>query len=214
MSKCKICGHETISYHHPKTKILFHECLNCEFIFKDKLHHASQAQELKKYDEHQNNLQDVGYVNFLTDFIQSAVYPYIKEGKVLDFGSGPTPVLAAILKDQYHFDVDIYDLYYASTKIYENQIYDLITTTEVIEHLSNPIQAFQLFYDHLKPSGILSVMTLFHPKNQEQFFDWHYVRDLTHISFFTLKTMKVIAQNLNFELLDTNDYRYVVLKKK
>lgn len=214
MKKCKICGHDTISYQHPKMDILFHECTNCEFIFKDEINYVSREKEIKKYDEHHNSLDDVGYVNFLTDFIESAVWPFIKAGKALDFGSGPSPILAAILKDVYHFDVDIYDLYYAIDKIYEKKLYDLITTTEVIEHLIDPLKAFQLFHKHLKPQGILSIMTLFHPKDKDTLFNWHYIRDDTHISFFTLKTLRYIANLYHFDLIDTNDYRYAVFRKQ
>lgn len=214
MIACKICGHDTISYRHPKFDILFHECPNCEFIFKDEKNHSSREEEIRKYDEHQNSIQNIGYVNFLTDFIESAVSPFINKGKVLDFGSGPSPVLAAILKDVYHFDVDIYDLYYATEKVYENQVYDLITSTEVIEHLVDPLNAFQLFYDHLKPFGILSIMTLFHPKNRQLFFDWHYMRDKTHVSFFTPKTCRYMADLYHLDFIDTNNYRYAVFKKR
>lgn len=212
--KCKICGHDTISYKHPRFDMLFHECSFCEFIFKDEKNYVSKEKEIKKYDEHQNSIQDLGYVNFLTDFIESAVWPFVKKGKILDFGSGPNPVLAALLKDVYHFDVDIYDLYYASNKIYQNQFYDLITSTEVIEHLKHPLEAFQLFHKHLKTNGILSIMTLFHPNNKDLFFEWHYIRDATHVSFFTSKTLRYIAQLFNFDFIDTNDYRYAVFKKQ
>lgn len=213
MRECKICGHDTISYHHPKTNVLFHECLHCEFIFKDEKYYVSKEKELKKYDEHNNSLQDIKYVNFLTDFIESAVIPFVHVGTALDFGSGPSPILAAILKDVYHFQVDIYDLYYATDQIYLNKLYDLITSTEVIEHINHPLEAFQLFHQHLKPQGILSIMTLFHPKDRQSFFDWHYIRDVTHISFFTIKTLKYIANLYHFEFIDTNEFRYAVLRK-
>ena len=213
MTKCKICGSDTISYVHPKFNITFHECLNCEFIFKDEKNYISAKEELKKYDEHQNSLDDRGYVNYLTDFVESAVIPFIKHGIALDFGSGPTPVLAHILKNEYNFEVDLYDLFYEPNKVFENKSYDLITSTEVIEHLRNPLEAFELFYNHLEPNGILSVMTLFHPKNREKFFDWHYIRDKTHISFFTPKTLQIISNIKRLELIETNEYRYAVFKK-
>ncbi len=213
MIKCKICGNDTISYEHPKSHILFHECKNCEFIFKDEKHYISELDEIRNYDLHNNSIEDVGYVNYLTDFIESAVMPFIKQGKVLDYGSGPNPVLAQILKTTYKFDVDIYDLYYATDKVYENKTYDLITSTEVVEHIGTPLEAFDLFQKHLKSNGILSIMTLFHPKNRDLFFDWHYIREVTHISFFTPKTLRVIAHLNHLKLIDTNDYRYAVFLK-
>src|SRR5690554_3859088 len=113
MSLCKICGKQTISYKHPKFDMTFHECKYCEFIYKDESNYLSYDDELKAYNYHQNEDDNIGYVNFLTNFVDAAVIPYIKEGKALDFGSGPNPVLAKILQNKYHFDVDIYDLFYA-----------------------------------------------------------------------------------------------------
>ncbi|MBN2300171.1 MAG: class I SAM-dependent methyltransferase [Acholeplasmataceae bacterium] len=214
MIACKICGKDTKSYSHPKTNEIFHECKYCEFIFKDESHYISNDQELKIYDAHHNDDHNLGYVNFLMNFIDAAVLPYIKKGRVLDFGSGPTPLLSKLIKKSGQFDVDIYDLYYAKQKIYENQEYDLITSTEVIEHLKYPMQTFKLFFQLLKPDGILSMMTLFHPHNQNEFFEWFYIRDKSHVSFYTQNTMRYIAKQIGFEFIYSNDYRYVVFKKK
>ncbi|MFH1694025.1 MAG: class I SAM-dependent methyltransferase [Bacillota bacterium] len=214
MKLCKICGKQTISYRHPRFDMVFHECQYCGFIFKDEANYVSLREEIKKYDEHHNEDDNMGYVNFLTDFIEAAVLPYIQTGKALDFGSGPNPVLSKIMRNSYGFDVDIYDLYYAKEKVYKNQVYDLITSTEVVEHLKSPMDAFILFYKHLKPGGILSIMTLFHPRNKEMLFDWFYIRDKTHVSFYTVQTMRIIAEKFNFEFIETNDYRYTVFRKK
>lgn len=213
MIPCKICGTPTISYQHPKMNMLFHECPFCELIFKDDSNHISKEKELEKYDQHQNSDDNLGYVNFLTNFIDSAVIPHIQKGLVLDFGSGPNPLLAKILTDKYHFTVDIYDLYYAKQLVYLGKLYDLITSTEVIEHLADPLTSFQLFSEILKPDGFLSIMTLFYPREKEQFFNWFYIRDITHLSFYTPKTIEVIAEKIGFKLIETNQYRYAVLKK-
>ena len=213
MIPCRICGTPTQSFKHPKMDILFHECPFCELIFKDESNHISKEKELEKYDMHQNGDDNLGYVNFLTNFIDSAVTPHIKDGYVLDFGSGPNPLLSKILKNKYNFTVDIYDLYYATHKIYKEKKYDLITSTEVIEHLADPLASFKLFNDILKPGGFISIMTLFYPKDRDQFFSWFYIRDMTHLSFFTPRTMEVIADLIGFKLIETNQYRYAVLRK-
>ena len=211
--KCLICGHETFSYPHPKFNMIFHECEQCQFIFKDEKNYPSLELEFQKYEEHQNDDDNQGYINFLTNFIDSAVIPFVEKGKALDFGSGPNPVLAKILANEYLFDVDIYDYFYAPTKIYESKTYDLITSTEVVEHLRDPLSIFELFHHHLNANGILSILTLFHPNQREEFFKWHYIRDVTHLCFFTPVTMKKIAELCGFEFLSTNHYRYTVFKK-
>jgi SAM-dependent methyltransferase len=194
--------------------MFFHECPYCEFIFKDSSIYPSYEDEKKQYDYHQNDEDNIGYVNYLNDFIQSAVFPFMKNGHILDFGSGPNPVLAKLLKNQYGYQVDIYDYYYHHDLDYKNRTYDMITSTEVIEHLRNPMNYFNQFHDLLNPKGYLSMMTLFHPKNQEHFFKWFYIRDITHVSFYTVKTIEVIAEKTGFDMVYTNHHRYIVLIKK
>jgi SAM-dependent methyltransferase len=208
--KCIICEHETNTFKHHKFDMTFHECTFCEVIFKDPLNHLSETEELKIYEYHQNDLQNEGYVNFLTNFVDAAVFPFVKHSKIkaLDFGSGPNPVLSHILKSKYGYDVDIFDYFYAKKRVFENQTYDLITSTEVIEHLQQPLEAFKLFKKHLKNEGILSVMTLFHPKDQEVFMEWFYIRDPSHIVFYTPKTFDVISDIVGLKLIFDNDHRY------
>ena len=72
-------------------------------------------------------------------FIQTSILPFAPSGKdLLDFGSGPSPVLGEILKEKYEFNVDIYDYYFKPEKNYIGKKYDVITCTEVIEHIVNP----------------------------------------------------------------------------
>lgn len=210
---CKICGHETKPWTHPKTKALFHVCQFCDFISKDKALYVSLDAEKKKYDEHQNEESNIGYVNYLYNFYETAIKPYVLKGKVLDFGSGPNPVFQSILQKE-GYEVVIYDYFYAPDLQYLNQTYDLISTIEVVEHLQDPLPIFNQFKSLLKPGGYLSIMTLFHSNDMIRFKDWFYIRDVTHVSFYTSKTIKKIAGILNMEFIDTNDYRYAVLRKK
>ncbi|MDO9629062.1 MAG: class I SAM-dependent methyltransferase, partial [Acholeplasmataceae bacterium] len=120
---------------------------------------------------------------------------------------------AKILSNDYFFEVDIYDYFYAPNKVYLQKKYDLITSTEVVEHLKNPLKTFELFHDLLNKNGILSILTLFHPNNREEFFKWHYIRDITHLCFFTPVTMRKIAELCGFNILSTNNYRYTVFQK-
>jgi SAM-dependent methyltransferase len=214
LKPCKICQSNTISYLHPKFKFIFHECLNCHFIFKDEVNYISKETELKIYEQHQNSLDNIGYVNYLTNFIESAVMPYVQKGKALDYGSGPNPVLAHLLKEDFGFDVSIYDLYYAQNDHYLNYSYDIITITEVVEHIQDPLQTFHQLKTLLKKGGYLSVMTLFHPRDRNKFFDWFYIRDLSHVSFFSPKTMSKIAQISGLKLIECNDYRITVFMKE
>ncbi|MBU1145712.1 MAG: class I SAM-dependent methyltransferase [Firmicutes bacterium] len=211
---CKICQCATIEIYHPILKGNYYYCKNCEFISKDEDNLISEAQELKIYNFHNNSLENLGYVTFLKEFVNHSVLPFANGKKVLDFGSGPTPVLAHILKEDYDFEVEIYDLFFSPLKVYETQKYDVITSTEVIEHLQNPLIYFALFKSLLAKDGILSIMTLFHPNDEDKFIDWYYIRDHSHISFYTTKTIEFIAKKNGLKMIYTNNHRYITLQNK
>lgn len=211
---CLICGHQTTSFRHPRFDLLFHECPSCEVIFKDQTHHITMDAERKVYDLHQNDINNQGYVTYLTDFIEKAIVPFQPKDHIhaLDFGSGPGPVLAHIMSETYHFQVDLYDPFYAPKKVFESSMYDVITCTEVIEHIKDPHQTFELFKHHLKPHGVLAMMTLFHPKNHLAFFEWFYIRDPSHIVFYTPKAMEILSSQHGLIMLWHDNKRIMTFK--
>jgi 2-polyprenyl-3-methyl-5-hydroxy-6-metoxy-1,4-benzoquinol methylase len=84
------------------------------------------------------------------------------------------------------FHVDIYDKFFAPEEIYINNTYDLITATEVMEHLRDPLPTIKLLKKHTNKKGIIAIMTAFHPLDETKFMEWWYRRDKTHISFLKL----------------------------
>ena len=210
---CKICGFTTREINHPKFGS-YHYCERCEFISKDEEYIVSHKEELSIYNNHNNSIEDPRYVEFFYKFLEDAVFKYVGEGKNgFDFGSGPSPVLAQILEKYHDYNMDIYDLFYAKEKTYIGKQYDLITSTEVVEHLINPMPYFKLFFELMKNDGILAIMTLFHKNDDEYFKAWHYIRDNTHISFYTPKTFHYIAKKVGLRIIHTDHNRYITFVK-
>ena len=83
------------------------QCKKCDFIFATKL--PSLDAEKKQYSHHQNSLENEGYVQMFEHFITQTLLPHADKNRaLLEFGSGPTPVLSVLL-DRHGFDVQIYD---------------------------------------------------------------------------------------------------------
>ncbi|MFW6409902.1 MAG: class I SAM-dependent methyltransferase, partial [Halanaerobiales bacterium] len=101
------------------------------------------------------------------------------------------------------FDVDVYDPYFYPDKKYKSKRYDLITCTEVLEHIAKPYQVLRDLLEHLKPGGIMAVMTHFHQKDDADFDfkQWWYNNDPTHITFYSRKTIKWIASEFELKLI-------------
>ncbi|CAM4196086.1 class I SAM-dependent methyltransferase [Lacicoccus alkaliphilus] len=209
---CKICRSEAILPYGLSGEETFHYCPDCEYISRNINQRLSRSAEKETYDLHENSIEDPRYVDYFYKFLNAAVFPYVPAGKDgLDFGSGPSPVLAQLL-ERARYRMDIYDEFYASEKIYEHKKYDLITVTEVVEHLADPVPYFKLFAAHLRADGILAVMTQFHKNDPVHFHKWHYMRDPTHISFYTPKTLEHIAWTAGLKIIYTDHLRYTTFK--
>ncbi len=211
--QCQICHQDTIHFFDAYMEADTYHCEACAFIFKDPKVIISSDKELKVYQQHINSEENIGYVTMFQEFIEKTFASYeahIEE--VLEFGSGPTPVLASILKKR-GLKVDIYDKFFASEKIFEGKKYDLITSTEVIEHIADVEELFQFFAKHIRVKGYLALMTQFHPNNTELYLKWWYRRDPTHITFYHPHTFEVLAKRFGFTLIFCDKKKNVLLQK-
>jgi SAM-dependent methyltransferase len=207
--KCLLCEGATSAFDDPQLGITYHQCDQCELIFKDPSHFPTVSREKAQYDHHNNSLDNEGYVQMFETFIGFALQEAIPK-TALDFGSGPTPVLAALLSRR-TIQTDHFDPIYAPTL--PDHTYDLITSTEVFEHLHDPHTTLKQIIQRLNKEGYLAIMTQFHPNNRDQFLKWWYRRDPTHVLFFRPKTFATIAQKYKFAYIDDDGKKSVLLKK-
>ena len=210
---CKLCHQDVDSFYDEHMQCQTYHCTSCEFIFKDPNAIVSLDKELKVYKQHNNSEENLGYVAMFQEFMEKTFLPYRKQiTTVLDFGSGPNPVLAKVMQKE-GFDVAYYDKFFSPQKVYENKQYDLITSTEVIEHIADIHEVMELFSKHLHPNGYLALMTQFHTNNIDEYLTWWYRRDPTHISFFRPHTFKLLAKEFGFILLYHGDKKLILLQK-
>jgi len=210
---CLICGEKLTRLEHPKTKEPYFYCHICDSYSKDESLFPTRKEELEVYSNHQNSLDQEDYVAYLKDFVHQSILPFHKGYRLLEYGSGPTPVLSHILEKDYHFLVEKYDKHYEIEKEYLDLQYDVISSTEVLEHIHNPMPVFLEWISLLPVGGIISIMTLFHPKNPDDFFEWWYIRDKTHLLFFSEKTFEWIAKTLELQIVFTDHKRMIVFRK-
>lgn len=110
----------------------------------------------------------------------------------LDFGSGPGPLLKLMFEERGHL-MSHYDTFYAPEQDIFNDSYDFITATEVVEHLHKPLEELNRLWACLKPSGFLGIMTSLRLPSQDMR-TWHYIKDETHVVFFSPLTMTWLAK--------------------
>ncbi len=187
---CRVCGHgETRLF--PAGKIVYWRCVHCMATFMDAAHLPDPAAERRRYELHENTPDDPGYRRFLAK-IAAPLEKRLSPGlSGLDFGCGPSPVLAGMLAEAGHF-MAVYDPFFFPDKRVFEFDYDFIVCTEVVEHFHDPFAEFGLLDRLLRPKGYLAIMTCFQ-NDDARFENWHYRRDMTHVVFYRERTFHVIA---------------------
>lgn len=211
--RCLICGGNTSLLPDPQIPVVYHVCKDCDFIFKDIENRVSFEAEEKEYDRHNNTMESVGYVNIFKNLIDTYINPLNITGKVLEFGSGPGPVLYQLLSNEGYQTIH-FDPFYNRDYTYQQFNYQLITCTEVVEHFFDPMKEFKHLASLLEENGYLLIMTNFRNMDQEAFVKWWYRRDITHVSFYHENTLDYIAHAHDLKIIKHNNKNIILFQKK
>jgi len=187
-------------------------CADCNLIFVPPAFFLSKNEEKNRYDLHENSIKDKGYVSFLSVIIEAIQNRIDPPSFGLDFGSGPTPVLAEILQ-QKNYRINIYDTFYAAYSEVLEEKYEFISLSEVAEHFNNPAREFEELIKLLKPNAYLFVMTSC-TDTIKDFQNWHYQKDDTHVCFYATECMEYIAEKYHLFLEKVSEKLFIFQKVK
>lgn len=207
--KCLLC-HSA----HLKNLVSHFECEECALTFKNPSVFLSPEEESNRYKFHQNDKEnsDSGYIEFLNSFI-SPLLPFIIEKKsLLDYGSGPYPMLTNLIKEKRpDLAIDIWDPFFTPGKKLTGH-FDVITSTEVLEHFHNPALELGNIMNLLSKEAIFGIKTVFYSPETD-YKNWWYKNDPTHVVFYSEKTFNYIAQKYHLDIL-YNDHKSIIIFKK
>jgi 2-polyprenyl-3-methyl-5-hydroxy-6-metoxy-1,4-benzoquinol methylase len=181
----------------------FWRCGRCALVFVPPSARPDAAAERARYDTHRNDPADAGYRRFLSRLAGPLLARVAPGAEGLDFGCGPGPALAAMLREQ-GLKVALYDPFYAPDASVLARAYDFVTATEVLEHLHRPADALDRLFGLLKPGGWLGVMTQ-SVRPPEALDAWHYARDPTHVCFYSRETFAYIGARWRAEPVFVED---------
>lgn len=183
---CPLCGCAGTAPYHTDRRRPYRHCPRCGFLFVPPEFHLDPAAERAEYDRHDNAVDDPGYRRFLERLAAPLSERVPAPASGLDFGCGPGPALAAMLRAA-GYRMAVYDPFYAPDASVLVPGYDFVTATEVVEHLARPGVELRRLAGLLRPGGWLGLMTKL-ALDRERFAAWHYIRDPTHIGFFSRAT--------------------------
>ena len=201
---CIVCkNQETVDFKNIKQK-RYWKCSYCEAIFLDKEFYLSSNDEYKHYLTHNNDVNDPRYKQFLSN-LMLPLMDRIKLNSIgLDYGCGPGPALSLMLREK-GYQMFNYDPFFHPKKSNLLKKYDFISCSETVEHFHNPFYEFSRFNELLNVGGIIGIMTNFHSK-ENIFENWYYIKDPTHVVFYSKNTFLIIAKMFKWdcEFLNNN----------
>ncbi len=190
--KCPLCFHPITDFFHFDRFRSYLRCKNCLLIFVEANQLPKPEEEKARYLLHFNDSDDQGYTRFLRSFIESLQKRIAKSAKGLDYGSGPTPALAILLKKD-GYKIATYDPFFADDGDVLSAQYDYLTCVETAEHFHLPRSDWETMIKLVKKGGWIGVKTsMFH--EQINFSSWYYKRDFTHVCFYSKATFNWIGK--------------------
>lgn len=189
---CPLCGVDRFLYYHHDNRRQYLQCVQCDLVFVSQRYLLSPGEEKAHYDTHENNPDDHRYRQFLNRLVVPLKEKLQPGARGLDFGSGPGPTLSVML-EELGFRMNIYDVFYANKPSVLRGEYNFITSTETVEHLHHPGQELERLWSILKPEGYLAIMTQL-IQDKAAFSRWRYIRDPTHVCFFSRTTFLWLAE--------------------
>ena len=195
---CPLCATSGAPAYFEDATRRYARCGECDLIFVFPEDRPRPLEEVIRYLQHENDSADAGYATFLAQLADPLceVVPHGARG--LDYGSGPSPVLAEMLTARGR-PTEAYDPLFKADAGLLAETYDFVTCSEVVEHAHDPRALFATLASLLKPAGVLGVMTRLHDADTN-FETWWYRRDITHVCFYSVATMRWLAEHRGWQL--------------
>lgn len=192
---CPLC-HSSADVQWVFRKKAYLSCSSCKGIFMTRHDLPADNEELLRYQEHNNDVNDSRYQKFVEPIVTSIRKDFHPKDTGLDFGAGTGPVISKMLTDL-GYDIKPYDPFFHNHPDLLRFEYDYIACCEVVEHFHDPRQEFLLLKRLLRDGGKLYIKTAYYHPGLD-FEKWHYKDDPTHVFFYQKETLEFIRHSFGF----------------
>jgi len=193
--ECPLCGGRAEPFAAVRGRRYLH-CRVCDLVHLDAVQRPSLSEERSEYLLHRNDPCDDRYRRHLQRLTEPLFSGMPTSTRALDYGCGPTASISVLMAER-GFKVVDYDPLFRPILLKGH--FDVIALSETAEHLHEPGLAFERLARLLAPRGRLGIMTGFRDPAQT-FAHWHYLRERSHVSFFSHATMRWLAERHRWQV--------------
>lgn len=212
--KCLVCSSKVLLDLHDYMDHHLSQCKKCGFVF------AKKIPSDKELEEHYKGYGRNDYLSPITikryNELLNTFEEFRKTNKILDVGCG----IGYFLEVAKERGWDVYGTEYTdeaiqicsskginmqkgilSSRNYQNEEFDIITSFEVIEHINNPIDELTNFYKVLRKGGLVYLTTpnfnsLLRYRLKSEY---NVICYPEHLSYYTPKTLKKLFTCVDFK---------------
>jgi hypothetical protein len=192
--RCPLCDATGCARFFEDRRRSYYWCESCGLLFVPKAGHIAFEDEKKRYELHDNNIGNSGYVQFLEETVTVIEGLPMVDKRIIDFGSGKNRVLGELFRERGLF-IDSFDPLYDIGKEFLNRKYTVLVLCEVIEHFRDLKHEARVIREMVDTNGVILLRTNICPP-LENFSAWWYKEDMTHINFFTRKSIERFASEV------------------
>jgi hypothetical protein len=203
--KCLLCSSQRVALwcevSAPAAR--YQRCASCKLVWLEEDMRLEAGEEEARYRTHENDPAAPAYMAYLSRTALPVVERLTAGAHGLDFGCGPTTGIETLLSAR-GFRVDSYDPIFLPRPELLNIRYDFALCCEAAEHFFSPALEFERLSRLVKPGGWLGVSSRL-TVPQEEFAQWWYRRDPTHVCFYSAETVEWIAARWGWRVEELKD---------
>lgn len=178
--------------------IIRHTCPNCSLIFSDlRFLNLSDDEILNDYNDAYSYFTEGDNLNIYIDVLNSIDIFQNKNLKYLDYACGLGHIVSFLKNKEYN--INGYDKYVKVDKILNNidgLKFDVIFSTNFIEHLINPIEQIKDMLTNLNYNGYLIFMSDCIDEYKVEFTHFH-------TFYYTGKSFDLLCEKLNLQIIES-----------